>query len=104
MKVEIVVRPLLQDDLAEADRIVRLAFGTFVGLPDPMAFMGDAAYVRPRWIADPAAAFAAEIGDELVGSSFATNWGSFGYFGPLTVRPDLWDRGIAKRLMEAMME
>jgi GNAT superfamily N-acetyltransferase len=101
---ELSIRPLLEKDLAEADRIVRLAFGTFLDLPDPMAFMGDAAYVRPRWTADPTASFGAELGGALAGSSFATNWGSFGYFGPLTVRPDLWDRGIAKRLMEAMME
>jgi GNAT superfamily N-acetyltransferase len=104
MKTEICVRTLRDSDLAEADRIVRLAFGTFLGLPDPLTFMGDAAYVRPRFLADPAAAYAAEIGGELAGSSFATNWGSFGYFGPLTIRPDLWDRGIAKRLMEAMVD
>jgi hypothetical protein len=68
-----------------------------------MAFMGDAAYVQPRWRTDPSAAFVAELDGKLAGSSFATNWGSFGYFGPLTVRPDLWDRGIAKRLMEPMV-
>jgi N-acetylglutamate synthase-like GNAT family acetyltransferase len=39
----------------------------------------------------------------LVGSNFATNWGSVGFFGPLTVRPDLWDRGVASRLMEPIM-
>jgi GNAT superfamily N-acetyltransferase len=98
------VRPLQQSDLVEADRIVRLAFGTFLGLPDPMTFMGDAAYVQPRWRTDPAAAFAADVDGKLAGSSFATNWGSFGYFGPLTVRPDLWDQGVAKRLMEPMID
>jgi GNAT superfamily N-acetyltransferase len=97
------VRPLREDELDEADRILRLAFGTFLGLPDPMAFMGDAGFVRTRWRADPAAAFAAELDGELVGSNFAANWGSFGLFGPLTVHPDLWDRGIARRLLEATM-
>jgi GNAT superfamily N-acetyltransferase len=103
VSTDIIIRQLREDDLFEADRIVRLAFGTFLGLPDPLSFMGDAAYVRPRWLADPAAAFVAEMKGELAGSSFATNWGSFGCFGPLTVRPDLWDRGIAKQLMGAMM-
>ena len=98
------VRPLREADLDAADRIMRLAFGTFLGLPDPISFMGDAGYVRPRWRADPSAAFAAEIGNDLVGSNFATNWGSVGFFGPLTVRPDLWDRGIGKRLMEPVVE
>ena len=33
------VGPLKASELKEADRIVRLAFGTFLGMPDPMAFM-----------------------------------------------------------------
>src|SRR5690349_5384274 len=103
MNNEIVVRQLREADLIEADRVMRLAFGTFFGLPDPMSFMGDAAYVLPRWRMDPKAAFVADIRGKVVGSSFAANWGSFGYFGPLTVAPDFWDRGIAKRLIEAMM-
>src|SRR6266545_1346692 len=101
---DISIRPLREDDLPEANRIFRLAFGTFLGLPDPMAFFGDADYVRSRWLADPAAAFGAEVGGRLVGSNFVTNWGSVGLFGPLTVHPELWDRGIAKRLLEPTME
>ena len=38
------------------------------------------------------------------GSVFATRWGSFGSFGPLTVHPDLWDRGIASRLLRPVLE
>jgi GNAT superfamily N-acetyltransferase len=98
------VRPLRAADLADADRIMRLAFGTFLNLPEPASFMGDADYVRTRWLADPDAAFAAEIADELVGSNFATHWGSVGFFGPLSVRPDLWNRGVAKQLMEPVMD
>ena len=103
MSNEIVVRQLCETDLVEADRVMRVAFGTFFGLPDPINFMGDAGYVQSRWRKDPRAAFAADVDEKLVGSSFAANWGSFGYVGPLTVAPDFWDRGIAKRLMEAMM-
>jgi GNAT superfamily N-acetyltransferase len=98
------VRPLREGDLPAADHIMRLAFGTFIGLPEPAAFMGDASYVRTRWLADPDAAFVAEVDGELVGSNFATNWGSVGFFGPLTIRPDFWDRGVGKRLMEPVME
>ena len=97
---KVLVRPLREEELDEADRIFRLAFGTFLGLPDPSAFMGDVSFVRTRWRADPDAAFAAELDGELVGSNFAANWGSFGFFGPLTVRPDRWDRGVARRLLE----
>ena len=103
MTIEISIRQLRETDLAEADRITRVAFGTFLGLPDPLTFMGDAAYVLPRWRTDPKAAYAAEVDGKLAGSSFAANWGSFGYFGPLSVEPALWDRGIAKRLVEVMM-
>ena len=103
-KLDITVRPLRENDLATADHIMRLAFGTFLGLPEPTSFMGDAGYVRSRWRTDPEAAFGAEVGSELVGSNFATNWGSVGFFGPLTIRPDLWDRGVGKRLMVPVME
>jgi len=103
-KLDITVRPLQQADLPAADTIMRLAFGTFIGLPDPMAFMGDANFVRTRWLANPAAAFAAEVGGELIGSNFATSWGSVGFFGPLTIRPDFWDRGVGKRLMKPVVE
>jgi len=102
--VKAIIRPLREDDLTEADRVCRLAYGTFLGLAEPMTVFGDAEYVRGRWLADPKAAFCAEVNGELVGSNFATSWGSFGFFGPLTVRPDLWDKGIAKRLLERTME
>lgn len=98
------VRPLVEPDLDRADEIFRVAFGTFLGLPEPETFFGTADYVRTRWAADPRAAFAATVEGEVVGSNFAADWGSVGYFGPLTVRPDLWDRGIGRRLMEPVMD
>jgi predicted N-acetyltransferase YhbS len=101
--MDLTIRPLRESDLPAADRICRLAFGTFLGLPDPLAFMGDAEFVRTRWAADPTAGLGAELDGELVGSNFAARWGSVGFFGPLTVRPDLWDRGIARKLVEATM-
>jgi len=97
------VRLLTESDLDTADQIFRLAFGTFIGLADPTAFAGTADYVRTRFRADPSAAFGAVENGELAGSNFAANWGSVGCFGPLTIRPDLWDRGIGKRLMEPIM-
>ncbi len=103
-KHDVSVRPLQEGDLATADHVMRLAFGTFLGLPDPASFMGDAGYVRTRWKANPDAAFAAEINNDVVGSNFAANWGTVGFFGPLTIRPDLWDRGVGRRLMEPVME
>jgi GNAT superfamily N-acetyltransferase len=93
-------RPLTEADLSSADRIFRLAFGTFLGLPNPESFAGDANYIATRWRADPSMAIGVDRDGELVGSNFVTLWGSVGFFGPLTVRPDLWDQGIAKQLLE----
>jgi GNAT superfamily N-acetyltransferase len=97
------IRPLTKQDLPAARRIVSLAFGTFLGAPDPANFWTDLDYVGTRWPADPGAAFGAEIDGQLVGSNFATRWGSIGFFGPLTVRPDLWDQNIGRQLMEPIL-
>ena len=97
------VRLLREEDLPDADHIMRVAFGTFVGAPEPEKFGEGMDHVRGRWLADPNAAFGAEVDGKLVGSCFATKWGSFGFFGPLTVHPDFWDRGIASSLLEPTM-
>jgi GNAT superfamily N-acetyltransferase len=97
------VGPLKQSELAEAGRIVRLAFGTFLGVPDPLDFMGDRDLMTPRWRSSHVKVIAARDGSRLIGSNVATRWGSFGFFGPLTVLPEYWDRGVAKRLLEATM-
>jgi GNAT superfamily N-acetyltransferase len=97
-----VIRALTEADLPEAQRIVRVAFGTFLGAPDPEHFWTDFDYVYGRFGAEHTAAFAAESNDgTLIGSNFATRWGSVGFFGPLSTRPDLWDGGIGQRLVAA---
>jgi GNAT superfamily N-acetyltransferase len=98
------IRPLAERDLESADRIFRLAFGTFLGLPTPETFAGDSDFIRTRWLADPAAALAAEVNGSLAGSNFVTRWGSVGFFGPLTVHPSWWGRGIAKQLLEPTVD
>lgn len=102
--MDIVVRPLEERDLPDANRIFRTAFGTFIGLPDPLTFLGDADVVVSRWRAAPANALAAEVDGKLAGSNFVANWGSVGFFGPLTVRPEYWDQGVGRRLLAATME
>jgi N-acetylglutamate synthase-like GNAT family acetyltransferase len=97
------IEQLQEADLAEADHIFRLAFGTFLGLPDPLTFAGGSDYIRTRWTANPSAFFGARLEGKLVGTNFASNWGSVGFFGPLTIHPDYWDRGVGKRLVEAVV-
>ena len=97
------VRPLREDELGEADVIYRRAFGTYLSLPDPQAFDGDAQVLRCRWTADPDAALALVEGGALAGSNFVTRWGSVGLFGPLTVDPSRQGRGLAHPLVEGAL-
>jgi GNAT superfamily N-acetyltransferase len=99
-----VVNKLDEKDLPEAERIFRLAFGTFLGAPDPDTFWADRDYVYARHRAPHVAAFGASLDGTLVGTNFASKWGSVGFFGPITVRPDLHDRGIARALLARTME
>ncbi len=95
--------PLKESELKEAERIVRLAFGTFLGLPNPLEFMGDRGCIEPRWRSTNVKVIAARDGGRLIGSNVVTRWGSFGFFGPLTVLPEYWDRGVGQRLLESTM-
>lgn len=100
---QINIRLLQEQELPEADRIFRLAFGTFIGLQNPMEFAGNANYMQ-RWYTYPKGALAAEINGQLVGSNFAYHWGTFCCFGPLSVHPNFWNQGVGQKLMEATME
>lgn len=64
--MNISIRLLEENELAAAEHIFRLAFGTFIGLPQPTDFCGDANYVQTRWLVDRTAAFAAEVDGQLV--------------------------------------
>ena len=100
----LIIRPLRENDLKEAGRIMHVAFGTFEGVPDPAADMGDTDFARTRWTANPEAAFCADLDGQVIGSIFATHWGSVGFFGPLTVRPDFWDQNVGQMLIKPVME
>jgi ribosomal protein S18 acetylase RimI-like enzyme len=98
-----VVRALEDKDLSEAALIVRLAFGTFLGAPDPSTFWDDRDYVHGRHRAPHVAGFGASLDGKLIGSNFATRWGNVGFFGPLSVRPELQESGIARKLLDRTM-
>src|SRR5690242_4883162 len=99
-----IVRAMTEADLPAAQRIVRLAFGTFLSAPDPENFWSDRDYIRGRFGAEHVASFTADHEGVLAGSNFATRWGSVGFFGPVTIRPELWDSGIGQRLVAAVCE
>ena len=96
------IRPLAERDLPEAQRIVRVGFGTFLGATDLDNFWTDFDYVYGRHGAEHVASFAADENGALAGVNFATRWGSVGFFGPVAVRPDLWNSGIAQPLVAAV--
>jgi GNAT superfamily N-acetyltransferase len=99
-RADVTVRELRESDLPLADVILRSAFDTFTGVA---SLFGDRDYVRTRWLADRGAALAAERDGQLVATNLVTSWGSVGFFGPLSVRPELWDQGVASRLVEATL-
>lgn len=98
------IGPLKANEVAEAGRIVRLAFGTFLGAPNPNEFMGDRDMMTPRFRSTHVKVVAARENGRLIGSNVATRWGSFAFFGPLTVLPEYWDQGVAQQLLEATMK
>lgn len=98
----LVVRQLTQDDLVDADRINRTAFGTFFGLEVPSAFRGDGEVIPGRFAANPDGAFVAELDGSLVACGFVVEWGSVGLLGPLTVDVDVWGKGIGRAMLDEM--
>ena len=44
----ITIEPLPEARLPDAERVFRLAFGTFLCVADPLQFTGDCAYTRTR--------------------------------------------------------
>lgn len=101
---DIRIGPLKESEIEEADWIIRLAFGTFLGMPNPLEFHGDRHLMTPRFRSRHVKVLAARENGRLIGSNVATRWGSFGFFGPLTVLPEYWDRGVAQRLLTETMK
>ncbi len=98
------IRTLDESDLEAADRILRLAFGRFVGHPDPPQMFGDTGTIRTRWREAPRRRSGPTATACSWGSNFATGWGSVGFFGPLSVHPDHWGQGIASPLIGAVLD
>lgn len=91
---------LLQEhELPTAEKLLRLSFGTFLRLTEPMNCGNGARYTN-RWYRDPLAVFAAKVDSKLIGFSMVANWGSCGGFGPIVVHPHFWDQGIGYQLMK----
>lgn len=101
--MSIAIRTLQEADVDAADKVFRLAFGTYIGLPDPRTFAGSARAIELRRRAWPDGALVAEQDDTIVGVAISSRWGSLGVFGPLAVHPQHWRSGVARRLLDATM-
>ena len=102
--MSLVIRPLAEPDLPQTWHIARTAFGNFFGAPDREKFWTDLDLHYGRFRAAHVEAFVAEEDGTIVGSNFATRWGSVGFFGPLSTRIDLQNRGIGQSLAAAVCE
>ena len=104
MSAILTIRDMRESDLAAADRVFRLAFGTWFQVPDPMQFRGDAALFGPRLRANPDGGIVAEQDGAIVGLGFASHWGSIGILGPIAVLPHLWRQGVARQLIGPVLD
>jgi N-acetylglutamate synthase-like GNAT family acetyltransferase len=95
---DIALRPLRDDDLTDAARCNRAAFSSFLGLPEPAAFRPGADVIGPRCRAWPEASVAVTEDGRLAGVALMMRWGSVGIVGPVTIFPEDWGKGHARRL------
>src|SRR5882757_1193871 len=103
-EARVAIRPMAARDVAEATRLSRLAFGTFMQAPDLANFRRDLGTIETRFATDPGLALVAEADGRLLGSVLGMDWGSHLTLGPLSVDPALWGRGAARRLTAAFLE
>ncbi|MBU6453779.1 MAG: GNAT family N-acetyltransferase [Cyanobacteria bacterium REEB67] len=96
------IKALSQDDLLAATRVCKIAFSAQLGISNPDLFNAGAS-LGARLALEPNGNYGAFDEEQLVGSIFSANWGSVGYFGPLTVLPEYWGQGIAQKLLEPVM-
>eukprot|EP00483_Globobulimina_turgida_P004709 UN04718 len=96
---DVVIRHMEQTDIDTADKLFRKAFYEYLGFDK----FGDADYVRSR-SQYATACYVAELNDQIVGSHFTTNWGSFQFRGPMTVDPQHQSKKIAQKLIDAVFD
>ncbi len=101
---DVTIRAMREDDLAAADRVYRLAFGTWFKLADPLSFRGDAALIAPRHWMYPRGAFVAEAAGEVIGLGMTNDWGGLGVLGPVAVHPAYWGKGVARLLLRPAID
>ncbi len=99
--MSLTIRPLEEADVDAADKVRRLAFGTYFGLPDPLSFSGTSRLIERRRRAWSDGAILAEQDGAVAGIAISSRWGNVGIFGPLAVHPQYWRSGVGRQLLDA---
>jgi predicted N-acetyltransferase YhbS len=96
---------------ADADAVARIIHAAFAGIHDHHRFPRDfptleaAAGLAQAFIAHPSIwGVVAERDGRILGSNFLDERGAVRGVGPITVDPDAQERGVGRRLMEAVLE
>ncbi|HEY9754190.1 MAG TPA: GNAT family N-acetyltransferase [Oculatellaceae cyanobacterium] len=92
------IRLLRVDEISQIDSVFRQGFGSYFEMPDPEQFAPGRSCMT-RMVVQPDGAFGAYAGGKLVGIACNSIHGSIGIFGPLSVLPPYWGKGVAKRLL-----
>ncbi len=98
--MDILVRPVREEELDEADRLLRLTFGTQYGLTNPLETFGDRDMIASRWRGSTSVILVTEAEGTVRGTVVVTRWGSVSFVGRMAVHPHLWGKGVASRLVE----
>ena len=106
--LDVRLRPIEPDD---ADAAARVLFDAFAGIHDRHGFPRDfptpeaAAGLTSAFIAHPSIwGVVAEVDGRVVGTNFVDERGPIAGVGPITVDPAAQQRGVGRRLMEAVLE
>jgi predicted N-acetyltransferase YhbS len=96
---------------ADCDEVARIVYEAFAGIHDRHRFARDfptlesALQLTSGFIAHPSIwGVVAEIDGRIVGSNFLDERGPIRGVGPITVDPAAQERGIGRRLMEAVID
>ena len=99
-----VIAPLSERDLPEAERIFRVAFGTFLGAPDPETFWADRDYVYGRSRAPHVAAFGATLMATWSAPTLPRDGAASAFSDQSRFVRICSERGIAKALLAATVD
>jgi predicted N-acetyltransferase YhbS len=104
----ITIRPIANTDTEACGRIIYEAFKRFHDrhqFPRDFQTLEDAVQLTGLFVNHPAIfGVVAEIDGRIVGSNFLDERNLIRGVGPITVAPDVQERGVGRRLMEAVIE